>query len=248
MSNPEISAVVTVRDGEEDRVSWEFGDRTILELAIQKLYTPAVGISRVYVAGRGLGMVRKKALRHPGVSVLDVDIPLIDAAGDGEPLEGVHALVFAVAGRIHELQERHCDIIVIDPLRPLITVSEIRTAVRSFRLINPESRSRIGVVSVSRVRNHHHPKKVLCMSEGGGLVHFHEAGTRIYQRQQLAGDDYYVIDPAVAVIGRCGEETGWDPANWAAVPIQDNGVRVENPETLALARAIELSSRQVERG
>lgn len=236
MSKREISAVIPVRDAEEEAAAcWRIGGRTLLELAIRKLGAPSTGIGRIFVAGRGLKRIRRR-LPGPGVSILETDIPILEALENDDALGGVRALVCSVAGPVHEVQGGDCRIMVLDPLRPLISAAEVSAAVRDFLALDREECGRTGVVAVSRVRNHHHPKKVLCLSEDGGLANFDRKGSGIYQRQQLAGDDYYVIDPALAVVGRCGEETDWDPSGWVAVPIADNGVRVEDPDTLCLAQ------------
>lgn len=248
MTRREISAVIPLRSHEEEAAACRrIGGRTTLEIAIEKLVAPSTGVSRVFVAGRDLGRVLRTVLDRR-VSILEADIPALAALEEDDPMEGLRSLALSIAGPVHEVQDGDCHVMVLDPLRPLISASEIRTALQGFLVLGREEYSRIGVVAVSRVRNHHHPKKVLCLSGDGALAHFDREGSGIYQRQQLAGDDYYVIDPALAVIGRCGEETDWDPAGWVAVPIGDNGVRVADPETLALAKELHSVTHLTEQG
>jgi len=247
LSKSGMIAVVPVRDDEaEIAVSWRIGGRTLLELAMDKLTATVTGVHRILVAGKGLDRLREIP-SGSCVSFMEADVPAPGPGKDEAPLEGVRALVRAVAASRYEARDGRCHILVLDPLRPLIGGDEIHAAVRSFLLLDPEERGRLGVIAVSRVRNHHHPKKIVCLSKNGGLTHFSKEGAGIYQRQQLAGDDYYVMDPALAVIGRCGEQTDWDPAGWVALPIGDNQVRVTDAEALGLARDLHSMAHRAER-
>lgn len=245
-SGRDIHGVIPVRQGEERAVFWEVGGRTLLEQAIDRFQAPGTGIAQVFVAGSGLaGGGRVKS--GPGVSILNVPIPPFATEAQENPLESVRQVAKEAKGPVVDLCGGEVDVVILDPLRPFISFADVQAAVQSFRLMDHGSRDRAGVVSMSRVRNHHHPKKVFRLSKAGSLVHYHQEGTGIYQRQQLRGDDYYVVDPALVVVGGCGSETDWESTGWAAVPINDNGVRVTDPETLALARALESGIRSEER-
>lgn len=239
-------AVFPVREDEaEPALSWRIGDRTFLELAMEKLAAAPTEFHRILVAGKGADRLRGIPC-DPRVSFMEADAPGPGPHREEDPLEGVRALVRSVAASCPELRDRSCHILVLDPLRPLIHAHEIHAAVQGFLMLDPGECGRLGVTGVSRVRNHHHPKKVLRVSENGGLTHFSKEGAGIYQRQQLAGDEYYVMDPALAVIGRCGEETDWDPAGWVALPLGDNQVRVTDAEALGLARDLHVRKQGAE--
>lgn len=240
--------MVPLRDGEDEIAgSWKIGHKIILELALEKLAAPESGIGGIFIAGKALDRLREN-IRAPGVSFLETDVPWPGTEKDEGPLDGVRALIRSVEGPLCELHTSRVHILVLDPFRPLVGRAQISAAVQGFHMLEHEERGRLGVTAVSRVRNHHHPKKVLCLSEDGGLAHFNREGAGIYQRQQLAGDDYYVIDPALAVIGSCGASTDWDPRGWAAVPLDDNRIRVEDEGSLRLARDLHPDARLVECG
>ena len=239
MSDGPVSAMIPVRRGEEAFAGWRMGGQTLVERAIDKVVSSIAGIRQVFVVGRDSKAAYSGTAGHSNVVPLEADLPPLSARAPGDPLRSVRELAGAAAGVIETLAGSDGGLLVLDPLRPLIRPEEIFEAAKGFRLLDVESRRRIGVVGVSRLRNHHHPKKILRLAEDGALAHFQEDGRGVFQRQQLQGDDYYVIDPAVTVLGPLVEETSWDPAEWVAVPLHDEGVRVESRELLDLAGALE---------
>ncbi|MFO7783695.1 MAG: hypothetical protein ACQET7_06965 [Thermodesulfobacteriota bacterium] len=68
------------------------------------------------------------------------------------------------------------------------------------------------------------------------------AGLRVSVHLDMYGRPYrksirWTADPNSVAVGRkMEEETDWDPSGWVAVPIADNGVRVEDRDTLVLAQ------------
>ena len=87
---------------------------------------------------------------------------------------------------------------VIDPLRPFFQSNDLASALSKF--YEQKNEKRLPVVSVSSVPNQYHPRKVLNINTDGSLRHYDSSGNRVYRRQQLDGDVYYVLNDALCVM------------------------------------------------
>ena len=100
---------------------------------------------------------------------------------------------------IHNISQCH-GVIFINPLFPWYTPHHFQKAIEIYASQSDRPRPWRSVVSVNVLKNQFHPKKILKIDQRGELKHFQPEGVKIYQRQQLVGDEYFVMNDALAVI------------------------------------------------
>ena len=87
----------------------------------------------------------------------------------------------------------------INPLRPFVQEKDLANALSKYFCQDKKTRQQL--VSVSSVPNQYHPRKALNIDTDGWLKHYDVSGKKIYQRQQIENDPYYVINDALRIIG-----------------------------------------------
>lgn len=89
--------------------------------------------------------------------------------------------------------------IILDATNLFLENKVIENAVSLFKS-SRKTMENIVVASVVPVANHYHPRKILKLDDDGSLSYFEKSGIEVYQRQQLAQDEYLVVNNALFVV------------------------------------------------
>ena len=113
--------------------------------------------------------------------------------------------VFKYIGEYSEGDENYHGLVVLDPLCPLRRPSHVKDGIDIYLSQVGRPRPWCSVTSVELLPNHFHPKKILKLTDTGELDYFNQEGRKVYRRQQLKDDNYYVengvafiFDPIIA--------------------------------------------------
>lgn len=90
-------------------------------------------------------------------------------------------------------------IIILDPCCPLRTTVHINTAVEIYEKLGLSSRY-FAMMSMSKGPLNYHPKKLVVLSENGGLRYYNPVGKNIFNRQQIENDPYYYHDGEICIV------------------------------------------------
>lgn len=167
--------------------------RTIaLASMVQQIERVAVVSDREYDLKASIGQDKIDFIMIPPNDQWDLNSPCI-------PISCMREILSSPSIKLHSISHSH-GIIFINPLFPWYTPHPFQEAIEIFVSQFGQPRPWRSVVSVNVLQNQYHPKKVLKIDEKGELKHFQPEGLKIYQRQQLLGDEYYEINDALAVI------------------------------------------------
>jgi len=117
-------------------------------------------------------------------------------------------------------------VIILDATNPFLENKVIENAVSLFQSSRKKMED-IVVASVVPVANHYHPRKILKLDDDGSLSYFEKSGIEVYQRQQLAQDEYLVVNNALFVVDTsCLISGNYESENIVCVKMQEEALQL----------------------
>jgi CMP-N-acetylneuraminic acid synthetase len=230
-------AVIPLLEGEKEAASWSFGKKNLLRRAVDVALSIQC-IERIFFIGSSI-----KTLFETGdcskIQTLELEIP--DLQLDMTSFNDSPSWIRIIEGICHQ-SGKYPDchgLVILDPLCPFHKPHHIEEAVKLYLTQQHLHRPWLSVRSVHRVPSHYHPKKILKLSEQGGLDYFDPGGKLIYQRQQLQDDDYYCLNGVVSIVDPLETKASiLGGHEMLGLILDEPMVRVEGIEQLALAEAL----------